>query len=269
MNSEASKGTALLKFLAANAALRRGRVVSYGASDQVMWFGELPRERPECRSPFLSDNPDVTGDFWLQVDKKREPMRPPVPDSVADWVSTDDLDQVDAEPELRAEITVPDAQHALDLGDGPAPARLLRLVDHSDVQDAWLSYLLDEWQPWAERMRRWREVQEVYGRLDYMRRRIEESEERYEFLLAVGLLQWRAPTGEGVKRHLLTAPAEIDLDAARGVLTVVPAADFDRFRVELDMLEPQTRPRLDDDWMTTRSASSLKRSTCRRGTRVR
>ena len=96
-------------------------------------------------------------------------------------------------------------------------------------------------------MRRWREVQEVYGRLDYMRRRIEESEERYEFLLAVGLLQWRDPTGEGVKRHLLTAPAEIDLDAARGALTVVPAADFDRFRVELDMLEPQTRPRLDDD----------------------
>lgn len=191
MNSESSKGTALLSFLAANVALRRRRVVSYRASDRVMWLGDLPRERPECRSPFLSDNPDETdaaSDFWLQVDKKREPMRSPVPDSVADWASTEDVDQIDTEPELRAEITVPDAQHALDLGDGPAPAQLLRLVDHPEVQDVWLSYLLDEWQPWTERMRRWQEVQDVYDGLDYMRRRVEESEERYELLLAVGLL---------------------------------------------------------------------------------
>ena len=247
VNGKTNNGTALLHFLAANAALRRRRVVSYGASDRVMWLGELPRERPECRSPFLSDSLDGTSDFWLQVDKKQEPKRPPVPDSVADWVSTDDLDQFDTEPELFAEIPVPDAQHTLDLGDGPAPAQLLLLIDHPNVQDVWLSYLGDEWQPWAERMDRWREVQQVYDGLDYMRRRIEESEERYELLQTDGLLQWRAPTGEGVKRHLLTAPAEIHLDAARGVLTVVPAADFDRFRVELDMLEPQTQPRLDDD----------------------
>jgi hypothetical protein len=54
------------------------------------------------------------------------------------------------------------------------------------------------------------------------------------------------PGGTAVKRHLLTAAAEVTLDAARGVLSVVPAAAFDRFRVELDMLEVQHRPRLNE-----------------------
>ena len=66
------------------------------------------------------------------------------------------------------------------------------------------------------------------------------------FLLAVGLLQWRDPIGTVVKRHLLTAPAEIVLDAARGLLTVVPAASFERFRIELDMLDLQHQPSFDE-----------------------
>ena len=78
-----------------------------------------------------------------------------------------------------------------------------------------------------------------------MRRRLEEAEERYELLLAVGLLQWRDPMDTPVRRHLLAAPAEIVLDAARGLLTVVPAASFERFRIELDMLDLQHQPSLD------------------------
>jgi hypothetical protein len=94
-------------------------------------------------------------------------------------------------------------------------------------------------------MRRGKQIQDIYEDVDFMRRRIEEAEERYELVLAVGLLQWRDSTGVTVRRHLLTAPAEISLDAARGVLTVSPAASFKSFRVELDMLELQDRPRLE------------------------
>ena len=80
-----------------------------------------------------------------------------------------------------------------------------------------------------------------------MRRRLEEAEERYELVLAIGFLHWRDPTGTAVARHVLTAPAELVLDAARGLLSVAPAASFDAFRVELDMLELQHRPRLNED----------------------
>jgi len=253
VNTAVDKGAALLAFLKASATIRRKRISSYGPGDKLLWFADVPTERAECRSPFLTDKREDLGGLWLEVRKKRLPARPPVPQAVADWVRAEDLDQPEKAPELRPEITVLVERQVRDPGAPPEGQRtvaetgpeLRRLADHPKLEDAWLEYLVNKWKPWAKEMRRWQEVQTVYENLDFMRRRVEEAEERYELLLALGLLQWRDPTGT-VTRHILTAPAEITLDAARGLLTVVPAASFDRFRVELDMLEVQHRPRLNE-----------------------
>lgn len=191
--------------------------------------------------------------MWLQVRKRQMPPRPPVPEACREWVCTEDLDRPDQEPQLRAEITVLVEREAPD-PDAPPEKQSKRhekvsevraLEDHPEVQDAWLDYLVYRWEPWAREMERWQEIQRVYEEIDFMRRRLEESEERYELVLALGLLQWRDSTGTTVERHLLTAPAEITLESARGVLSVTPATSFDKFRVELDMLELQDQPRLD------------------------
>lgn len=253
VDAAVDKGVALLRFLKDAATLRRKRVGSYGTGDKLVWLADVPKDRPECRSAFLTEVQTELGDLWLEVRKKRMPTRPPAPQAIADWVRADDLDQADEEPELLPEITVlverrvPDPDAPPESGKTVVEKRpeLRRLNQHPEVEDAWLEYLVNKWEPWAKEMRRWQEVQRVYEDLDFMRRRLEESEERYEFLLGVGLLQWRDSTGTTVRRHLLTAPAEISLDAARGVLTVVPAASFERFRIELDMLELQDQPRLD------------------------
>jgi len=249
------KGVALLAFLRENAAIRRKRIPSYSSEERVLWFADIPKERDECRSPFLANSGEDSGRVWLEVRKKRMPERPPVPLAVVDWVRVDDLDQPDREPELLPEITVIVERQVPD-PDAPEDTRraiveevpeLRRLADYPEVEDAWLEYRVDKWEPWKQEMRRWKEVQFVYENLDFMRRRLEEAEERYELVLAIGLLQWRDPTGTTIKRHVLTAPAELTFDAARGRLSVVPAAAFDTFRVELDMLEPQHRPRLSKD----------------------
>ncbi|MCH8025637.1 MAG: hypothetical protein IH866_02475, partial [Chloroflexi bacterium] len=190
--------------------------------------------------------------MWLEIRKRRMPQRPSLPDLVKDWVRPEDLDDEEQKPELLLEITVlvefsvPDqgasAEQEGTTSQKTPEERLLR--DHPDVQDAWLEYLV-KWEPWAQQKRRWREVQATYEDVDFMRRRLEEAEERFELVLAVGLLQWRESTSRTVRRHLLTAPAEISLDAARGVLTVVPGASFDKFQIDLDMLELQSQPRLD------------------------
>jgi very-short-patch-repair endonuclease len=252
------KGAALLAFLRENAVLRRKRIPSYSSEERVLWFADIPKERDECRSPFLASSGEDSGGVWLEVRKKRMPTRPPVPPAVADWVRADDLDDPDKEPELLPEITViverqvrdPDAPEDTRSAITQKAPELRRLADYPEVEDAWLEYLVDKWEPWAQEMRRWQEVQDVYETLDFMRRRLEEAEERYELVLAIGLLQWRDPTGTTVKRHLLTAPAELLFDAARGRLSVVPAAAFDTFRVELDMLEFEHRPRLNRDAIT-------------------
>lgn len=251
----ADKGRDLLAFLKATATIRRKRISSYGSEDKILWLADVPKDRAECRSPFLSDKPDDLGGLWLEVRKKQTPVRPPVPQVVADWVRADALDQPENEPELLPEITViverqvpdPDASQDTQSTIVEEVAELRRLADHPEVDKAWLEYLVEKWEPWAQEMRRWQEVQSVYESLDFMRRRLEEAEERYELVLAIGFLQWRDPTGTAVGRHVLTAPAELSLDAARGLLTVAPAASFDGFRVELDMLELQHRPRLNED----------------------
>lgn len=254
---EGDKGSALLAFLKHTATIRRPRISSYGSADKILWLADVPKERAECRSPFLTDKPDDLGGLWLEVRKKRMPARPPVPQVVADWVRADDLDQPENEPELLPEITLiverqvpdPDAPHDTQRTIVQQVPELRRLVDHPEVEDAWLEYLVEKWEPWAQEMRRWQEVQSVYEDLDFMRRRLEEAEERYELVLAIGFLEWRDPTGTAVARHVLTAPAELTLDAARGLLTVVPAASFDGFRIELDMLDLQHRPRLNEDML--------------------
>ncbi len=257
-NSEsqvATKGAALLAFLRENATIRRQRVTKYGAGDRILWFKDVPREAAECRSPFLSHRPDDLGELWLEVRKPPMPTRPPEPAEVKDWVRADALNQAEKAPELRPEITVivkrqvpdPDAPQGSKRMIVEEVPEIRRLEDHPEVEEVWLQYLIEKWEPWAEKMRRWQKVQDVYETVDFMRRRLEEAEERYELVLAIGLLQWRDPTGTDIKRHVLTAPAEFAFDASRGVLTVVPAASFEGFRVELDMLDFKHRPRLDED----------------------
>ena len=196
MNQTATdKGTDLLAFLKATATLRRRRFSRYGDGDRVIWFGDVPTGHAECRSPFLMESAEDPGELWLEVRKKRMPMRPPVPEIVADWVYPEELDQTEREPDLLAEITVlvEIEQDLLDFGNPPdRRPELRRLDDYPEVEEAWLEYLVAQWEPWAKEMRRWQELQKVYENLDFMRRRLEEAEERYELLLAVGLLQWRA-----------------------------------------------------------------------------
>ncbi|MDW8075415.1 MAG: AAA domain-containing protein [Bacteroidota bacterium] len=241
------KGKSLLAFLQAVASIRRKRISSYGSTDKILWIADIPKGRAECRSPFLTDKPDDWGEIWLEVRKKRMPVRPPVPQVVADWVRVEDLDHPEGQPKLLPEIKVIVKRKVPGSDAGEEVIELHRLVDHPEVEKAWYEYLVEKWEPWAQEMRQWQEVQKVYENLDFMRRRLEEAEERYELVLAIGFLQWRDPTGTNVARHVLTAPAEITLDAARGVLTVQPSASFDSFCVELDMLELQDRPPLNKD----------------------
>ena len=76
MNQTATdKGTDLLAFLKATATLRRRRFSTYGDGDRIIWFGDVPTGHAECRSPFLMESADDLGELWLEVRKKRMPMR--------------------------------------------------------------------------------------------------------------------------------------------------------------------------------------------------
>ncbi len=76
VNTPVDKGAALLAFLKATATIRRKRVSSYETADKVLLLADIPRERGECRSPFLTEKPEELAGLWLEVRKKRMPARP-------------------------------------------------------------------------------------------------------------------------------------------------------------------------------------------------
>ncbi|GIX31062.1 MAG: hypothetical protein KatS3mg124_1534 [Porticoccaceae bacterium] len=131
----------------------------------------------------------------------------------------------------------------------------------AEAEEALARWLAERWRPWAEEERRRRSHADLWRWLDRARRRLEEAPERYELVLAMGLLQWsevRSPgvgeegeeedTGRGkegataVRRHLLVAPLELEFAAERGEIRLLSAG---RFRLELDMLPAELRPRVE------------------------
>lgn len=251
MSDAAERNRSFLAFLEDFSALRRKRITKYKSDDELIWFGELPQGRRECRSRFLTEE-EATRSLLLEMRKKPIPRRPTTPTELSDWVHDDILDQWSEEPELPDRITVLVDETVHPPGEQPwteRRPRTVQLEDEPEVEDIWITYLVEEWEPWAEKMRRWWEVQSVYDRLDSMRRTIEASEENYELVVGIGLLIWRDPKGKEIRRHVLTAPAEISLDAPRGVLRADMSASFERFRVELDMLERSEQPHVDTETM--------------------
>lgn len=237
----------LLEFLKEFNRLRRKRITTYGSEDKVLWLADLPCELPSnwkdaCRSVFITDKPEEIPELWLEVRKKRKPELPPIPEQIKILLPDDFFDNLekyaskDTEDLLELVFSKTNSNIKLDYQ---------KKVSIGEIEKLWIEYLENQWEPWVKEFRIWKKIQQIYQQVDFMRTELEKAEERYELVLAIGLLQWRDPTGVTIKRHILTAPAEISLNAARGILTVGPAVSFSRFRVELDMLELQYQSYLD------------------------
>jgi hypothetical protein len=212
--------------------------------ESVLWFHDVPRE-PACFS-IAWGAPREDDDVWLEVQKQSEPQCPPVPQVCQNWVDPAHVSDSEHEPELKALIAAPTSNASGEAaGETEGPPSFLRLEDHPQVQEHWLKYLIEQWSPWAERHRRWKTVQRIYGDLFSMYSRQKRLGEEYELVLGLGLLTWITPSNQRVRRHLLVAQANLEFDANRGVLSVRAAAEGAKLSLETDMLEPDERPILE------------------------
>ena len=232
-----SKLKAWLKFQSKTAELWTRRKTSYTQDDTILWLDELPKETKHCSVAGETASDGAAASYWLRVRKGRRPEGPPTPPKLLQgWLTPFDTDDPPAEgPRLLEEIE-------LTTGDGVRAKAMLH--DHPEVEEAYRKYLAREWAEWKKQFDLWKRVQAIYDRIDFMRRRLQEAEEQYELVLCFGLLTWRDADGERIHRHLLVGDASIDFEATRGSFTVFPHDDFSSFRVELDMLVPNSRPDL-------------------------
>lgn len=227
----------LVRYLSDLAQLRTRTLLDLASYQSVLWLSDVP-VHPNCRSRL---NPDELSDRseWLVVDRVDLPLRPVLPADLQPWLDGVELDRADVEPTPVASLTTTEE---FVTADGTEVRSVeTRLNDAPELVVAWDRYLAD-WLAWAARRAVLDPVHAVYTQLFQTAEHVRQVGEQVEIIVAVGLLTVNGERG-AVRRHLLTAPAQITLNPQSGRISVEPATDVPTtVRLEQDMLTPGETP---------------------------
>lgn len=116
------------------------------------------------------------------------------------------------------------------------------LEDFPEVLRVWDRYLEEQWIPWVEDHNVWESIHKVYTKLFAIHQEQLRFDEEYELILGLGLLTWKTPSGQRVRRHLIVADAVLEFEARLGKFTVCSHPEGAKLRPELDMLDIEEQP---------------------------
>lgn len=229
----------LAQYLREFVSLRASTVRDVTKYDSVIWFGDMPQET-ECFSPAWVDGCE-TDDPWLEVRKQQfEPMPTP-PKDILPWVDEKALKCASEQiPPLKLYIKVEDKK-AQRLDDEPPPLVDAYIDDYPEIKASYSKYR-SRWQNWSDEYRRRQKIQDLYARLFRLHTQQRKQGELFELVLGLGLLDWQAPVGGKVRRHVVTARVELEFKPDKGVMRIIPPSDGSKFHLEDDMLEVELRP---------------------------
>jgi very-short-patch-repair endonuclease len=237
------KAVRLVEYLLRLASLRTKLVRDIADYEKLLWLKDIPREKG-CFTQAWGQDENYDSDIWVEVQKRREPELPSVPDQCKDWVDDGSLrnknDLPEVLPEITRQVENPDWQEAS--GQRELIERTERLEDHPEVRKAWDRYLEERWLPWVEEHNAWESVHKVYSSVFAIHQEQLRLGEEYELVLGLGLLTWQTATGHRVRRHLIVANALLEFEARLGKFTVRPNQDGASVRLELDMLDITEQP---------------------------
>jgi len=171
-----------------------------GAPDHVLWLDELPD------GSHVNDlSPD---DVLLRVRPPTLSPEPGPPAELQGWLVSDQPRGFEGqEPALR-EMGPPDGHAASD--STPPPPSAVRAFGR------WIA----TWRQWAEAQRRSQNRRRLYEVLESAAKTMEQRDDEFEFVLAVGLVCWESPDGEQIRRHLVTEQVVPKLDRTTAEVTV-------------------------------------------------
>lgn len=242
---ETEKAVRLVEYLLRLATLRSKliRDIKEYGYENAIWVSDVPREQG-CFTQAWGRDEEHEPDEWLEVQNRREPERPAEPAQCKDWVSIPSLRRKNDLPELLPEIIrqVPNPDWREGSDQTETIPHTERLEDHPEIQRAWDTYVEDKWLPWTEAHNAWEKVHKVYSALFAIHQEQIRLGEEYELVLGLGLLTWRTPTGQRVRRHLVVADAILEFEARLGRFTVRPHTEGATLRPELDMLDIEDQP---------------------------
>ncbi|WP_083694674.1 AAA domain-containing protein [Chlorobium sp. KB01] len=229
----------LAQYLKEFVGLRTSTVRDVTKYDTVMWFGDMPQDN-DCFSPAWVDGCELD-DPWLKVKKQQFDAMPEVPENIQPWIDEKALNQASEQiPLLKTSILVPDGEAEIAEGES-VPLIETVLSEFPEVQTTYDRYR-PRWQAWSDEFRRRQKIQDLYARLFALHTQLRKQGELLELVLGLGLLDWQAPVGGHIRRHLVIARAELVFEPSKGVIRLEPPGDGARLRIEDDMLEAELRP---------------------------
>lgn len=242
-NPETQKVVRLVDYLLRLATLRTKLTRDISEYEKVLWISDVPRERG-CFTQAWGRDEEHEPDEWMEVQNRREPELPTVPSPCKDWVDLSALRNKHELPELLPEITRqiqnPDWYEGSDQSETIAHTE--RLESHHEAQQAWSRYVEGKWLPWTEEHNAWEKVHKIYSSLFAIHQAQLRLGEEYELVHGLGLLTWKTPTGQHVRRHLVVADATLEFDARLGKFTIRPHTEGAKLRPEFDMLDIEEQP---------------------------
>ncbi|WP_165550044.1 AAA domain-containing protein [Kribbella speibonae] len=138
---------------------------------------------------------------------------PAVPDEVDDFIERSGRgDPNGSIPVLRLPQSDPDNEQAEPDPEDDVAARR---------QKVYLEWSL-RWKEWAAAERERALTRQFYEDLEHAAKAMEQRDDEVEFVLAIGLVTWRLPDGELIRRHLLTVPVAPVIERSGVVQVLVP-----------------------------------------------
>ncbi|MGQ0774605.1 MAG: AAA domain-containing protein [Pseudonocardiales bacterium] len=171
-----------------------------GAPDLVLWLDQLPDS--------VRVNDQSMDDVLLRVRPPSLSPEPRPPAELVRWIDFPEPRGFDGrEPEL------------VELGPIDVQPTSERRVPPNSIVRAFTRWV-GTWRQWSKAQQRSEKHRELYEKLESAAKTLEQRDDEFEFVLAVGLMCWEAPDGEQIRRHLVTEPILPKLDRETAGVTV-------------------------------------------------
>ena len=101
--------------------------------------------------------------------------------------------------------------------------------DHPELQKLLFGYTKNDWEPWAEKVKKVYQANLLYDQLYALRLLLKNEGDNYELLLGQGLLTWRHSAVGTIYAPIFLTPLTIEFDAAKRVIEIFPDPMFRGF----------------------------------------
>lgn len=226
------KVSRLIQYVNELSQLRQKPVLSFRRYENILWVHkDIPTE-PETSDAFRN-----LTDHWLYVKKPKHPKAPDLPVELIDWIVTDNYNlTINVKESILKEAII---EQQLEITE-------VFLKDLPEIQNKIDNFIQEKWDPYKAESERVKNIQQLYDKLFSIHQNLQLNSESVEFVLGIGLLQWKTDANHFVERHVLVTPVELFFDKDRAEFTIKPTSKGRAFEYEEDMLLVENRLQGDD-----------------------